>query len=558
MNEISKDEELENVPLTEKPNKKKKIIDSDEEEPNLDYILQAEQDFNYKDVSKMKKLTDPSFDPIKDAPYRQHQHIPMSLIAKACQDIEECKGEKSQDAVKLTLANIFRTAIWLKPTELIPVFYFFICRLGPEYEGLETGVGSEMLQNAVSQACGRTKTKLREDVKKIGDLGTVASESKGSVKSLATFFKPKAQVIKKEMTILRVYETFMSIAKQSGGSSVASKTNLMMKLITDSKPNETKFIVRWLEGNLKIGAAEKTVVWALARAFTYTPGDLDNFPPKILDYKISKGETKVTERLKQLEEVIQEAVCVFPNYTKIIEALLKIGKNHVEELSDEWYMRVGIPVKPMLAKPTNGIHVILKRFEGIQFTWEYKYDGFRGQIHYQREDPENPDKKKINIFSRNLENMTETYPDAIDYLENSISDEIKNFIIDCEIVPFDTKTKKILPFQVLTTRARKNVSLKDVEIQVCLFLFDILYLNDRNDVIKLTFLERRKLMHDTFPEEEGKLMYAKHKDAEKFEEIEEFLNESIIDSCEGLMIKTLKENSTYHPSKRSFNWLKLK
>jgi len=53
-------------------------------------------------------------------------------------------------------------------------------------------------------------------------------------------------------------------------------------------------------------------------------------------------------------------------------------------------------------------------------------------------------------------------------------------------------------------------------------------------------------------------MFATHKNATSFEEIQEFLELSIQDSCEGLMVKTLVEDSTYQPSKWSFSWLKLK
>ena len=68
-----------------------------------------------------------------------------------------------------------------------------------------------------------------------------------------------------------------------------------------------------------------------------------------------------------------------------------------EKILKSCRIRPGIPVKPQLAKPTESIKVIFKRFEGKKFTCEYKYDGLRGQVHYNN--------NKVTIYSRNLENM---------------------------------------------------------------------------------------------------------------------------------------------------------
>ena len=40
--------------------------------------------------------------------------------------------------------------------------------------------------------------------------------------------------------------------------------------------------------------------------------------------------------------------------------------------------------------------------------------------------------------------------------------------------------------------------------------------------------------------------------------IESFMNDACAAHSEGLMIKTLTNNATYEPSRRTFNWLKLK
>ena len=61
----------------------------EETKETTDEVIKMELDLKYSDIAKMKDLTSTSFDPIKDAPYKRHQHIPLSLVAHSCQKIEE-------------------------------------------------------------------------------------------------------------------------------------------------------------------------------------------------------------------------------------------------------------------------------------------------------------------------------------------------------------------------------------------------------------------------------------------------------------------------------------
>jgi DNA ligase-1 len=54
------------------------------------------------------------------------------------------------------------------------------------------------------------------------------------------------------------------------------------------------------------------------------------------------------------------------------------------------------------------------------------------------------------IYSRNLENMTQQYPDVVEFVRESVKAGINNFILDSELVAFDSINNRILSFQVLT------------------------------------------------------------------------------------------------------------
>jgi ATP dependent DNA ligase domain len=55
--------------------------------------------------------------------------------------------------------------------------------------------------------------------------------------------------------------------------------------------------------------------------------------------------------------------------------------------------------------------------------------------------------------------------------------EITSFILDSEIVAIDAASGSLRSFQELSSRARKEVQLRDIQISVCVFAFDLMYFN---------------------------------------------------------------------------------
>lgn len=118
---------------------------------------------------------------------------------------------------------------------------------------------------AISKATGCSDKQIRDQTVKLGDLGKVASINKSSQSTMDKFFTKKAK--KEPLTLKRVFETFKKMAVTKGNNSTAEKENMIMKLIMDSVGEEATYIIRFIQQNLKIGAAEASMQSALCRAF---------------------------------------------------------------------------------------------------------------------------------------------------------------------------------------------------------------------------------------------------------------------------------------------------
>ncbi|KAF8395285.1 hypothetical protein HHK36_019228 [Tetracentron sinense] len=525
------------------------------------------------------------FNPKSAAYWKDGEHVPFLFLARAFDMISK---ESGRIAITEITCNLFRTVIDTTPDDLIAVVYLSANKIAPSHEGMELGIGDASLIKALADAYGRKEEHIKKQLKELGDLGLVAKASRSSQTCL---YKPQP------LTITEVFEKFRVIAKATGKDSQDKKRNYIKRLLVAATDCEPQYLIRLLQTKLRIGLAEQTLLVALGQASVYSkmhsapPSHIQSpleeshdwmknfdttiaitaFTPSILDITLSSllyililvscnkmdswlvmeflcsSNCSIFMMHFQAGKIIKQVYSVLPIYDKIVSTLLSGG---VWKISETCSFTLGVPIGPMLAKPTKGVSEIVDKFQDMEFTCEYKYDGERAQIHYMEDG-------SVEIYSRNAEHNTGKFPDVVLSVSRVKKSSVKSFVLDCEVVAYDRGKQKILPFQILSTRARKGVAMSDIKVDVCIFAFDILYLNGQ-PLLQEQLNVRREHLYESFEEEPGVFQFATALTSNDLEEIQKFLETAVNSSSEGLIIKTLNRDATYEPSKRSNNWLKLK
>lgn len=424
----------------------------------------------------------------------------FSLIVDTFEQME-------QTSSRLALTDYLVSLLKITPSDIIDkVIYLIQGKLYPDYEGIELGLAGKMAIRILTYSSGLSIAAVEEIYRKTGDLGDTASEVMKS-KNQTTLFADK-------MTVERVYLTLDRIARTVGSGSQEVKLRLVSSLLSDATSRESRYIMKFVMGTLRLGIADYTVMDALALAFT---GDKSN------------------------RKILENAYNVSSDLGTVAKLLATKGLESLRSLQITLYK----PIRPMLAERVRTAEEALERMDG-RAAVEYKLDGERIQVH--------KGKGKVELFSRRLEKITDHYPDVAEAIKSIKTEEA---ILEAEVVAINPLTDEFLPFQELMHRRRKYDIKQAMEnYPVVMNFFDVLYM-DGDDKTSLTYLQRRKLIKKIIQGSRNeKIRLVPQIIVEKSEQIDKFMASAIENGCEGLMIKQLK--STYRAGNREFAWVKLK
>lgn len=436
--------------------------------------------------------------------------------------------ERTSKRLEMTeqLATLFRET----PAEdMRNVIYLLQGRLAPPYENIETGMGEKLVVQAIASATGYSKDDVEKKFKKTGDLGEAGFE----------FLQKKTQqaLVKQVLTVKKVHENFMKLATTTGEGTQGFKIKVLAELLNFATPTEGKYVVRFALGALRLGVGDPTFMDALAEVHIQ---EFKKKNPRITDEAKGKDDAEKNRKIRlKLREQIEAKYNIYSDLGHLAQKITEKGLKGLEDVDIE----AGVPIRPTLAERLPLSKDIVEKLG--KCAVEAKYDGFRIQLHKSG--------KIVRIFSRNLENMTDMFPEIVEAAVKQLN--AKACIVEGEALAVNEETQEFYPFQVTIQRKRKyDISEKAKELPLKLFLFDVMFIDGKN-TMGLPFHERRRKLNELI-KEGPTIDLTKSIITDKSREMDQFFNENVETGLEGIIAKDL--NAPYIAGGRKFAWIKLK
>lgn len=429
-------------------------------------------------------------------------------FSELSQYFEKLEETSSRLALIDILAALYKNA---HKDEIGMIIYLTQGRVGPFFEPIEIGMADKTVASAIAAAFSIEREEVLKLYAKLGDMGFVAKEQRS---------KTKIQNAKKhELSVTAVFNSLRVIAKTSGEGTVEKKITALRELLEHMDPIASKHLVRIPLGNNRLGIGDPTVLDGLALGIL---GD--------------------RSKRKLLEKAYNE--------TSDLGLIGSTLKNGGLEAVTKLKVAVGRPIRSELCERLPTVEKVLEKMatltgsvRGVHAT--PKYDGFRVQIHKNGQ--------KVEMFSRNLEDMTHMFPELIEGTLKQV--KAKTAILDTEALAYQKESEEFLPFQETTKRRRKyKIEEMAKELPLRAFVFDILYL-DGKSLIDTPLLKRMELLKKNVLTDDI-LIPAPGEIIDDSKKLQIMLDDSISKGLEGVVVKRV--DSLYEAGGRNFNWVKLK
>jgi DNA ligase-1 len=333
-----------------------------------------------------------------------------------------------------------------------------------------------------------------------------------------------------------VFNNLRKLAEMQGAGTVERKVALVSELLTSASPIEARYIIRTVLEDLRVGIGEGVLRDAIVWAF-FEDSIHINYDPA------SKSISPENRELyNAYVEAVQEAFDILNDFSEIALLAKTSGLKGLKAVG----VVVGKPLKVMLYQKVKDIEEAFERV-GKPAAFEYKYDGFRIQVH--RKD------SKITIFTRRLEEVTAQFPEVVGYMKRNVKGD--SFILDAECVGYDVKSKKYLPFQSISQRIKRKYDIEEMSAKfpVEVNVFDILNFEGKS-MIKMPFKERRAFIEKIISPVPYSIVPARQIVTSDIDEAKRFYDAALKAGEEGVMAKNL--GGIYKPGSRVGYGVKVK
>ncbi|HYX55666.1 MAG TPA: ATP-dependent DNA ligase [Nitrososphaeraceae archaeon] len=429
-------------------------------------------------------------------------HNEFSYFVEICENIRSTNSKNA----KVSILSEYLAGL---NEDSLPIAVLFLSgRIFPRGSKLNVNVGFSTIMQSLSEIAMLDAGEIQQIYLTHGDIGAL-SEYAVSKKHMISLFQQQ------QLTLCFVYNQLKKIADTVGPGAGKNKTKILTGLLINILPLEAKYLIKIINGEMRIGLVEGLVEIAIAKAFN------------------------------QNIQVIREAMLVVGD---IAQVSILAKRNTL----DKAIIKPLTPLSFMLADVMFTAEEIIKYYQE-PLICEYKYDGIRVQMHKFGQE--------IRMFSRKLADITNAFPELADsalaaaatITTSSPSSSNIDFILDGEILAF--RNNKPLHFQELQKRLRKKTVTEQImaEIPVIYTIYDIMYFNGEN-IIKKTLKERKEILSSIVFKQP--IINSSYKIVSSEQEIISVFDKSRDIGHEGLVLK--EPYSQYHPGKRGRYWVKLK